>query len=268
MDLPYIVDPNGIKRILAKLPPTDYGKLKAFKSVFPLMDRKDWTDLDNRHLFGGKDWILNQGQHGSCTGQGSAGAARRTRVLRGLPDIKLSPTYLYAQINGNRDNGSVIGDALTTLMSKGTCRFDLSDQNRIFMSQQSAAAKADAINNTIGEGYHCGTFDELGTALQLKFMVVAGIRVANNYTVLNKYKVSGVTRGQANHCIACDGMIQLPNGQWALDHYGSWGSDIMDNGRSYLTEDHFAYADDMDFYAIRTMNENKNVDTDFPVLNV
>lgn len=251
-DIPYIIDLTGVKRFLAKLPPTDFGKLKSFRSAYPIADRKDWFEVNNRDRFGSKDWILNQAQHNSCVGNGAAGAARRSRVRRGLKDVKLSPAWIYSLINGNRDAGAIISDSLKAGQKTGFCRFDIVGQDPVFYSRMPAAAKTDAANYLIGEAYHCPSYEELCTAILLDFDVVYGIRVGSNFGRLNSRKIAPALPGQTNHCMAGDGLVNI-DGEWCIDNYNSWDWSFGDQGRCYLTDEHFA-AGDGDFFAIRYMN--------------
>lgn len=253
-ELEYIIDQTGVKRYLAKLAPTDFGKLKSFASAFPTLPRSEWKEVDNRDKFGAADWILDQGQHNSCVGNGVAGAARRSRVIRGQKDVKLSPSLIYSKINGNRDAGAVIGDALREMQRTGTCRYELQAQDPVYYSKATPTAKADSKNFIMGEAYRIGSFDEIATAIQLDFMPVYGIRVGQNFGSLNKWKIAPVLYGQTNHCMAGDGLKKVA-GIWVIDNYNSWRYTWGDQGRCYLTEEHFA-AGDGDFFVVRFMQDS------------
>ena len=65
-------------------------------------------------------WIGDQDGQGACTGFGSTGTIMECREDDGQPFVELSSGCTYGQINGQRDDGSNIGDSLETLMAHGT----------------------------------------------------------------------------------------------------------------------------------------------------
>lgn len=259
--LPFIVS-GGHKRYLACLPPrADFGGLPKFTAApgARIIPRSQWKPIDRRWLFT-KAYILDQNGHGSCVGNGSAGALRKARWLAGQADIELSPAALYAQINGGSDNGAVISDALTALQQTGTCRYTMVGEEPIYLRQLPAGWQEDAARFRIAQAYHCQTFDAIASAIQLGFMVVYGIMVGANFEHFDRYGVAGVSPGPGNHCMHADGMVPLPDGRWVLDDSNSWGPDWgpSQDGRCYLCEDHFGHGDQFDAFAIVSATEDPN----------
>lgn len=257
--LPYVVS-GGHKRFLACLPAKeDFGGLPKFLAApgATLIPRSEWKPVNNRWRFDAS-FILDQNGHGSCVGNGSAAALRKVRILAGQPDVKLSPACLYAQINNGVDQGAVISDALTALQQTGTCRFDLVGQDPVYLPQLPAGWEQDAQRFTIRQAYHCANYDEIGSAIQLGYVVVYGIMVGNSFTNFDKYGVAGHARGPGNHCMHADGMTPLADGRWALDNCNSWASSFgpWNNGRCYLDEDHFGHGDVPDAFAIEFGSED------------
>src|SRR6185437_15750942 len=170
--LPYVMQ-GGHRRFLACLPPKDdFGGLKKYAANAPVIPRSQWKPISRRDLFPAASWVWDQNGHGSCVGNGSAMALRKARVLGGQPDVILSPGCTYAQINGGRDQGAVISDTLTALLETGTCTYDMVGEEPIYLQQLPAGWQQTAARFKISEAYHCQTFDEIGSALQLGYTVV------------------------------------------------------------------------------------------------
>lgn len=258
---PFVVA-GGIRRYLACKPPhSDFGSLPKFATrpvnvgEPALIPRSQWTPIDRRDLFPASTWIMNQGEIGSCVGNGSAGALRRARFLQngGDDDIALSPGCLYAQINGGVDQGAVISDALAALIQSGTCDYATVGESPYYMNQLPSGWQTIAQRFRIDAAYHCEDFDSIGSALQLGYIVVYGIMVGNNFQNFDQYGVAGHAGGPGNHCMMADGMTQLPDGRWCVDDCNSWGSTWgpWNNGRCYLDEQHFQNGDQPDAFAIQ-----------------
>jgi hypothetical protein len=255
--------PSGHVRKLGYLPPS---KAKLSKpqggswkdSGNPVLPRAQWRELDRRSIFGAADWILDQDGIGECVGCGSAGALRRARVLAGMQDRKLSPGCLYAQINGGQDEGAVIADACTALQKQGTCLYTTVGIQPIYTRQQPAGWEQEAVRFRVEECYHCDTFDEIVSALELGYLPVYGIMVGDSYENFDRYGVAGHASGPGNHCMCADGVKHLADGRWVLDNVNSWGSawGPDKNGRCYLDEQHFAGGDQPDCYVIKTCTED------------
>lgn len=251
-DLPY-VDHGSERRILACLAPRPrFGDLPKFRDTTPVIPRSEWKPVSRRWLFG-SDFILDQDSIGSCVANGSAAALRKTRLMNGQADVPLSPGCLYAQINGGSDNGAVISDALTALQQTGTCPYATVGEKPFYTQQLPTAWQEEAARFKIGQAYHCQSYDEIGTALQLGLVVVYGVMVGSNFESFDQYGVAGHSSGPGNHCMHADGMAQLADGRWVLDNANSWGATWgpWSNGRCYLCEDHFLHGDQPDAFAIQ-----------------
>lgn len=251
-------DHTGTERLLTKLPYEGLKGCQTYDNVLkasPLIPRSEYIDVDNRDVFGFEKWFYDQLQHGSCSGQAVTSTIIKTRHQQGLPFVKLSPTYLYAQCNGGRDQGSVIAEILAAAKAGGTCRLELNDQNTIYWNQVSQAAKADAPNYKISEAYRLTSFEEICDAILKGFFIVCGIYVGRNFEQTDANGVAGVTRAQPNHAVMVDGLKILPSGEVLLDMANSWSFNWGYNGRIYLRDKHFAYVEG-DHWAIRTVGQS------------
>ena len=232
--------------------------VKRWRNVKTAIPRDQWRTVSRRNVFPAADWVLDQGQHGSCVGHGSASAFRATRFCAGMRDLKLSPTCVYAQINGGADDGAIIGDLLIALQKTGTILFASTSEDRIYLHQMPAGWQSEAARFKIEEAHTTPTFDEIVSAVQLGYVVVFGMEVGNNFEAFDKYGVAGYSGGAGNHCLFIDGCTLLPDGRWVVDVVNSWGADWgpWKVGRCYMTERHINGADNSDAYAIRTATED------------
>jgi hypothetical protein len=254
---------GGEDRFLTRLDPSE-AKLVPDRKIERWVDKKgviprdQWKDIDRRNIFGDPDWIYNQNGHGSCVGNGATGALRRVRYLAGMKDLKLSPGCTYAQINGGRDNGAVIGDSLTALTRTGTCLYITVGQDPIYLNRLPTGWKQEAARFKVDQAYTAATFDELISGIQLGYIAVYGMQVGSNFERFSPDGVAGVSRGSGNHCMHADGCKRLPNGTWALDNVNSWGPNWgpWKNGRCFLIDKHINGANNSDAYLIKGASED------------
>lgn len=255
------VEEGGHRRFLtAKQDTKKFRSLKKYGDSFPVFPEKEWYEVNREGLFAASNddsvsCIYDQDGHGSCVGQGWAGALRRARVLAGMKDVKLAPTYLYSLINGNQDNGAIISDGIEALTKYGTCTYKLVGQDKIYQRQMPSGAKAEALRFKLDDAYRCDSWEETCSALLTgRYLVVFGIQVGNTWGRFDKYGVSGHDRGPGNHCIAADGLRKLDDGRWVLCAFNSWGDDWgpFKNGRVYQDKMHlFGNGDQPDVCVIR-----------------
>ncbi|MFO0863553.1 MAG: hypothetical protein U0744_02645 [Gemmataceae bacterium] len=251
---------GGERRFLTRVP--SQAKMFAaprWTEAKNLVPRDQWRPINRRDVFPpGDQWTFDQDGHGSCVGQGAVGGLMRARSDAGMPYVKLSPTALYAQINGNSDNGAIIGDSLEALKRTGTITFEKFPQSKIYVSQLPAGWRDEAARFKVVDAFITPSFDEIASAIQLGYICVIGVHVGNNFDNFTGEGVAGVASGQGNHCVMADGMKRLANGKWALDVQNSWGTRWGDQGRYLQSEDHFRYGlDARDFYAIRGASEDQ-----------
>lgn len=259
-DEPPSIVVDGEKRFLTCLPPAQAKFMSPrggeFRdAVSAPIPQSQWREVSNRAKFPASDWIYDQDGIGSCVGNGSTNALRKARFLAGMTDVRLAPGCTYAQINGGRDQGAVISDSLTALQQTGTISSKTlgSDEKPFMLRQMPKGWQTEAAQYRIEEAYHCSSFEDMATAIQLGFVVVYGVQVGNNFNNFDSDGCPGYSRGPGNHCMHADGLKKLPSGQWGLDNANSWGAwGPQKDGRCYLTAKFFAPPDQPDAYAVKT----------------
>ena len=253
---------DGHRRILACLPPpADFGGLPKWRAANPTIPRDQWQEVDYSHL---ACPILDQDGHGSCVGHGACGAFETTWNLSGNTPQRFSSCFLYGLINGNRDAGANISSALQALMDKGIALLSQVPEGMIYQRQFPAEAFTTAQRFKVGEGYHLQSFDDMGSALQMGFLVVYGLYVGGDFGNLNSEGVAPAHGGMGNHCMYGVGLKRLASGQWAIRNRNSWGERWGNQGTCLLVERHFYNgSNDPDAFAIKAVMEDPQ-DTNMP----
>lgn len=245
------VEVDGHKRYLSAKP--DPVKLRAmapnrYADSHPIYPKSKWRDINRRDVFTWSFFGLDQDGVSSCVANANAAALAKLRTLEGRKPVKLSPGFLYAHINGGRDEGAVISEGADSLVKVGTCPFDLLGQHPFYMSDLTREQIAAAPRYKAGAVYHVDTFEELVSALETgRYLAVFGAMVGPNFGHFDKFGVAGHDRGPGNHALHCDGVAKLPDGRWVFDVPNSWGGSWgpWRNGRVYFDEAHLFKNGDM-----------------------
>lgn len=232
---------DGEKRKMGRtLPTSDNLKMRAGLTNFTeylrskslgLIPRSEWHPVSRRGMFG-PEFINDQGQAGACVDYCAAQSEMKMRAMKGMSFVKLSGGYIYDQINGGRDNGACITDSMTVLMTIGTC--PAADYPKPVFNRRLQPASLGRFKEELC--LTCTTFDEGVTAILMGLIFQYPYQVGNNYTPSAATGwICGVSRGPGNHSVHSDGLA-LINGNWYLDHAGTWGTRWANNGRAYHSE--------------------------------
>lgn len=261
-----IVDDSGNLRRLGSLIPESLNLCGAptFAEKYPA-----WSDDEIREaitdplrkparIIFGNTWIHNQGSFGSCNGWATAGVGARARYWRGIKDGKqFSGSFTYSRINRGVDQGSALYEGMVSIGRDGLCPIDLCKPNQIYKNQISSEAVTEAAKRKalVRTAYHISTIRELRTALAMRLPCVVAVHAGRNLQQLNKQKIAGVDNGRGNHSVLCDDLCII-GGHEVFDFANSWGLQYGDNGRAYLTEEHFAQTIGVhDFFAVGDIEE-------------
>jgi hypothetical protein len=188
-----------------------------------------------RQRFAGKKYVRNQRSFGSCNGWSTAGMLSRQRELRGEPYVCLSGADAYSQMNGGRDQGSVLADGMRIVEANGIAPEDLVPANQIYTSQISAEAKAARARFKGFKTYAVDTELELASALVLGRVAVVAVHATNAF---NQQDGDGVNRGgngPGNHSVGVQDVRLGPDGTIQFDMVNSWDTDWCDGGHTWLT---------------------------------
>jgi hypothetical protein len=215
--------------------------------------------------------MINQGQIGKCNPSALKGAVHQIRESQGMPFIEMSDSWAYLQINGGRDNGSLLEDA-ARLSAKGmapkllqvggrTVEFPESVYNKSQVNRDvMAAANEAAKDHTTHELFIAPDNWEdfvmvISTAIACDFPVIHAWHVGNNGMRLNNGYVNN-SRGPGNHANF------FHSGKWVggktlvhPDNQNSWGINWGDGGFGLFTmESAFQCRKYHTFYVLTSCN--------------
>lgn len=192
-----------------------------------------------RRIFAGKKYIREQHELGSCNGWAVAGRLARLRELRGEPYVCLSGSDAYSQMNGGRDQGSILADGVKVLEVGGIAPEDMVPYNQIYTHQISAEAKAARSRFKGFKSYAVDTELELASALVLGRVAVVAVHVPNG-TAFMKQDGDGINlagNGHGNHSVGVDDLRLGAHGNLNYDMGNSWGTGYCEGGYTWLTWD-------------------------------
>lgn len=196
--------------------------------------------------------VGNQGEQGSCVAWSTAYATKSfqeyierksskdwsLRTAQGTPNYSkiFSPAFIYNQINGGRDNGSLISDAMRVMVEMGAAPWDTMPYNPAdYRTRPSQAAIEAASKYKAKEFLRVKTTDmnEVKAQLSEGKPVVAGVLVYENFFNLKGDQIykEGLGKTYGGHAIALVGYDDSKN---AVKFINSWGTDWGDQGYGYI----------------------------------
>lgn len=228
---------------------------------FSAIPPSDQTLISHRGLPGSVDLsakfppVGNQGQQGSCVAwattyniksyqeQAERNWGFDSPVAGGQGARVFSPAWTYNQINGGRDNGSVLNDALNLIVTRGAAPWKVmpyTDSN--YTTQPSAAARTEAARFR-GRSYRAirGTdVDALKAELAAGNPIAFGIPVDDAFYQLKSqvYDRRGGQNygGHAMAVVGYDDSKRSPAGHTgAFKIINSWGSGWGDRGYGWIS---------------------------------
>ena len=235
-------EPRKLGLLLPKQRVTSFAR---FRDKVPVMDlaqiRKiidDPARKNGRKRFG-PEYTKNQNGRGACNGYAEAGAAERARVRRGLEHIKLSGDFAYSQMNGGRDQGSMLDDGMRNSMKVGICSEDLVRKHNLRWEYRADRFPKDCYEEAERfknwECYSIETEQELYTALALDFDCVVAVQ-AGGRGGLDQYGIVQWGNGPGNHSVMTDDVVYDARlGGLKCDLQNSWDVTWGDQGRCYVT---------------------------------
>lgn len=170
------------------------------------------------------DWVFDQGQEGSCTGNALASLRMYRLKQAGYPVVVLARAYIYWHerlIEGtqNEDAGAYPRDGMKVLNTLGVCtdaKMPYSDKD--FTTAPSAAAEAEAAQYKIAE-YH-----RIPDTASLKAALATGDVVALGFTVYESFE---------SEAVATTGIVPAPKrGEQVLGGHEVLIVDYFTKGRT------------------------------------
>ena len=102
------------------------------------------------------------------------------RKMQGLDGPPLSPADLYDRINGGRDDGSLLEDAMHELLTRGVGT--LATSGELWSRHMTRAGAAERALYGVTEAWLCPEFDHCMSAVIAGFRIVSGVPWYSNYT--------------------------------------------------------------------------------------
>lgn len=230
-----VIDENGIERFLGNNP----APMRYIWTVYgdgadqPLILRSQWKPITLQQ------WtppIKDQDGIGACNAFDTINVMEAVRNLEGLPYIPLSCGYLYGNINGQQDRGSLLEDAIKWMIERGT----VPESNVPSLAWQRSMWPSNATILSapykILEFFWCPTFDHMASAIQSGFFVSDGIMWYDNFKIDGDGWLPARGSGRpGGHALMRD-ELAFRNGVWGLGGPNSWGQRWGANGRMVMPE--------------------------------
>ncbi|MBP7282873.1 MAG: C39 family peptidase [Leptospiraceae bacterium] len=237
------------------LKPDNYDLVASIKEANPnriahrgLPDKVDFSDL--------MPPIGNQGQQGSCVAWSTAYANKSYQEFverksigtwnyksGNAPNYKtlFSPAFIYNQINGGRDQGSSISDAMALIVSKGAVPWETMPYNEKNYTKQPSSEQFALASKFKAKEFQRLRYNEpseIKNQLAQGRPVVVGILINENIYEIGKkiYKeAKGANLG--GHAIT---LVGYDDSTQAFKYQNSWGVEWGDRGFGYIDYKYFA----------------------------
>lgn len=151
-----------------------------------VIPRGEWDSLLAGYVLGPDHAFLppvhDQNGIGQCNADTAAAVMEYCRAVQGLPYVQLSAADLYARINGGRDNGSLLEDAMHELLVNGIGTAATSGtlwKRGVWKGEAPASERA---RFKAREVYVCPTFDHCFSAVLQGFAIASGAMWYDSYT--------------------------------------------------------------------------------------
>lgn len=188
-----------------------------------------------RVRFPGKRWTRNQGNRGSCNGYACAGAHGRARVCAGQPEVHMSGEFVYAGINGGRDQGSMLDDGNKFLKRVGGVSEEMVERLEYRWDRIPEQAKQEAKNNVVLENLEIREEFDLVQALALGHPGVVAVHFSSAMQRLDEDGVAGGGPGRGNHSVGVDDVRwNARKNRWEFDYFNSHGLQYGQDGKAWL----------------------------------
>ena len=201
--------------------------------------------------------IGNQGRQGSCVAW-STGYANKSYheyierkdkenwkyMINGLPNYKVlfSPAFIYNQINGGKDNGSSISDAMSLIVSRGALTLDQMPYDVNNFTRQPTPDQFQLASKFKAKEFQKLRYNdpsEIKAQLSAGRPVVAGILIDTSFYELKGKTIYQSSAGQSlgGHAIT---IVGYNDSTGAFKFQNSWGIEWGDKGFGYIDYKYFS----------------------------
>lgn len=215
-------------------PPETRAKFRA--AELPNIPESDWVEINRRKFFHDLKWYPDQLQSSGCVGFSSAMSVSKARAINGQPPIKLGGAYLYSLINGGRDAGSNIGDALIALKKYGCAPEAVCDihQDFDFIYRQNTEQFDSVASRFRGEfGFAVETPEEAALVILAGGILEFAVHVGRSFGNLDSEGVCRYVTGGGNHAVHADGLKFTNGSGWCVDMQ-TWTESFADRSRALV----------------------------------
>lgn len=231
---------NGREYRLGLIPTPPERRLLCADFPFEPIPEKDWRPVNRRKLFRSMKTMNNQRSTSGCVGFSTACGGSKARFLSGQPFVHLSGPFIYSLVNGGRDQGAMIIDALEAFLKYGCCSTDslpLDSGKRNIYRSASKQFDGEAKRRLLEIGFKVDNAAQAMTVLQRGGILEFGVKVGNRFSSLDSEGIAGFDSGYANHAVHGDGCYLSPKRGWCIDSENTWGYEWGDDGRFRFTVD-------------------------------
>lgn len=225
---------NATQYGLGLVPTTPEKRALCAATPLKTLPEIEWHAVNRRAYFKQLKTNNNQKSTSGCVGFSAAHLASKVRHVAGQPYVKLSGPFVYGLINGGRDQGAMIYDALDALTNYGACTDASLPLDANYKNIYRSAGKPfddEAARFKLSMGVRIESAEEAATVILKGGMIQFGVKVGNNFSNLDGDGVCGWSSGYANHSVGADGLVHTDKHGWCLDVENTWGYDWGDDGR-------------------------------------
>lgn len=238
-----IVDNLGERRVLGNLQPKLFGSgnwpVYGDFPETPMIPRSKWKPVSYNHFF---PPVKDQDGIGACNAFAAVNTLQACRNVVGLPDVNISCGYLYGSINGQRDQGSMLEDALQWLVEHGSPPSSVVGDLEWKKSQWPPSVADEAKPYKIFKAFWCPTFEHLASATQCGFFTDVGIMWADGDNIDSDGWIPNSPRGNVGGHAIARGSLEYRDGKWGLGGPNSWSTRWGKDGYMVIPEPRFSNA--------------------------
>lgn len=244
-----VISPDGEKHSLGLIPDPNpprlatlgqsLGNLPSREELIRLVESNEYQNNVGGMAHYDKSWTKNQNGWGKCASSAATYAVEKARYVGGQERIELSDDYLYSLVNGNKDQGSTLGENLRAITQRGIATRRLVKEGQIFRRQYDIdKADKEALRFRAHEGFATPSEQEVVTALVSGKPVVIAIHVGRNWKNFDANGVLIGDRGPGNHSEHLDHVrYNRQRGRFEFRQHSSHGTGQGDGGFFWVVWD-------------------------------